>query len=325
MKTRKLGGLAVSELGLGCMSMSSGYGPPGDDAAMTAVIRAAYDAGVTFFDTAQAYGPLLNETLLGAAIEHVRDELVIATKFGFNIGENGARLPGLNSRPENIRAVAEASLRRLRTDRIDLFYQHRVDPAVPMEDVAGAVAQLVAEGKVLHFGLSEAGIGSIRRAHAVLPVAAVQNEFSLWFRGHEALLPALRELGVGLVAFSPVGRGMLTGDVPVLAGEGDIRSNMPRFQPGAFEHNLKVVQPLKDLARAKGVAPATLAIAWVQHQGEDIVSIPGTTRLSHLKEDLAAADLVLSAQDLAAISAAVSEQALMGERYNAAMAASVGI
>jgi len=313
-------GMEVSRLGLGCMGLSWAYGPPGDRAAMIALLHSAVDQGVTFFDTAEVYGPYVNEELVGEALEPFRKDVVIATKFGFDFSD-AARQPGaggLNSRPENIRAVCEASLRRLRTDVIDLFYQHRVDPDVPIEDVAGAVGELIAAGKVRAFGLSEPGANTIRRAHAVTPVAAVQNEYSLWARDPErGILSVTRELGISLVPFSPLGRGFLAGGVTDLStiGAADYRRTMPRFQEGTFEKNLPLVEALAKLAKAKGATPAQLALAWLLHQGEDIIPIPGTTKEARLKENLGTLDLTLSDADIAAIEAAVPETAVAGARY----------
>ena len=328
MKTRKLGTLDVSALGLGCMGMSFAYGPAADEAKATAVLRRAVDLGVTFFDTAEVYGPFTNEALLGRALAPVRDQVVIATKFGFKIDPDQPRLRGVDSRPEHIKAVADASLKRLGIETIDLFYQHRVDPAVPIEDVAGAVADLIKAGKVRHFGLSEAGADTIRRAHAVQPVAALQSEYSLWTRDPEAeILPTLRELGIGLVPYSPLGRGFLTGavqDTANLAAD-DFRRTLPRFNGEALAKNLSLVETLKALAADRGATPAQLALAWLLAQGEDIVPIPGTTRLSRLEENLGAADIVLSAADLAAIAAAVPEAEVAGARYQEAGLAMVNL
>lgn len=282
MKTRQLGnsGLEVSALGLGCMGMSGLYGPPTDRGQMTRLARDAYERGVTFFGTAEAYGPFANEKLLGEALQPIRDKVAIATKFGFDIDlETGARSGGTNSRPEHVKAVADAALKRLRTDRIDLFYQHRVDPNVPIEDVAGAVRDLIAEGKVGHFGLSETGIGTIRRAHAVQPVAAVQSEYSLFWRGPEAeLLPVLAELGIGFVPFSPLGAGFLTGKIDEAAsfGPGDFRNLVPRFSPEARRANMALVGVVKGVADRKGATPAQVALAWLLARKPWIVPIPGS-------------------------------------------------
>ncbi|HTQ70519.1 MAG TPA: aldo/keto reductase [Acidocella sp.] len=325
MEKRQLGrsGLTVSALGLGCMGLSFGYGPATERKAAIALIRAAYERGVTFFDTAEAYGPGTNEELLGEALAPMRDEVVIATKFGFR---DGLVAQGVDSRPENIRAVCDAALKRLRTDRIDLFYQHRVDPEVPMEDVAGTVKALIAEGKVAHFGLSEAGAQSIRRAHAVQPVAALQSEYSLWWRDPEAeILPLLEELGIGLVPYSPLGKGFLTGaiDAQTSFGENDFRNIVPRFTPEARAANQALVARLGEIAAAKGATPAQIALAWLLAQKPWIVPIPGTTKLHRLEENLGAAALTLSAEDLAAIGQALAEIEVTGDRYPAALAALV--
>ena len=325
MEKRQLGrsGLEVSALGLGCMGLSFGLGPATERAAAIALIRAAYERGVTFFDTAEAYGPGANEELLGEALAPFRDEVVIATKFGF---KGGVVAQGLDSRPENIRAVCDASLKRLRTDRIDLLYQHRVDPAVPMEDVAGTVKELIAEGKVKHFGLSEAGVESIRQAHAVQKVAALQSEYSLWWRAPEAeILPLLEELGIGFVPFSPLGKGFLTGAINAQTsfGENDFRNVVPRFTPEARAANQALVERLTQIATAKGVTPAQIALAWLLAQKPWIVSIPGTTKLHRLEENLAAADLTLTADDLATIGVALAAISVTGDRYPAALAAMV--
>ncbi len=325
MEKRQLGrsGLEVSALGLGCMGLSFGLGPATERAAAIALIRAAYERGVTFFDTAEAYGPGANEELLGEALAPFRDEVVIATKFGF---KGGVVAQGVDSRPENIRAVCDASLKRLRTDRIDLFYQHRVDPAVPMEDVAGTVKELIAQGKVKHFGLSEAGVDSIRQAHAVQKVAALQSEYSLWWRAPEAeILPLLEELGIGFVPFSPLGKGFLTGAINAQTsfGENDFRNVVPRFTPEARAANQALVERLTEIAAAKGATPAQIALAWLLAQKPWIVPIPGTTKLHRLEENLAAADLTLTADDLATIGAALAAIPVTGDRYPAALAAMV--
>jgi aryl-alcohol dehydrogenase-like predicted oxidoreductase len=319
MKMRTLGnGLQVSALGLGCMSMSAAYGPPADKTEMIALIRAAHDAGVTLFDTAEAYGPFANERLLGEALAPIRDRAVIATKFGFDIDlESGARTGGTNSRPEQVKAVAEACLMRLRTDRIDLFYQHRVDPAVPIEDVAGAVKDLIAAGKVGHFGLSEAAVGTIRRAHAVQKVTAVQSEYSLFWRGPEAeLLPALEEMGIGFVPFSPLGAGFLTGriDETTVFDATDFRNNVPRFSPQARKANMALVDVIRGVAGRKGTTPAQVALAWLLAQKPWIVPIPGTTKPHRLRENLGAVDLVLSPPDLEAIDVETTRIIVQGER-----------
>ncbi len=305
-------------MGLGCMSMSAAYGPPADKAEMIALIRRAHELGVTFFDTAEAYGPFANEDLVGEALEPIRDKVVIATKFGFGIDlETGARTGGTNSRPEHIKAVAEAALKRLRTDRIDLFYQHRVDPGVPIEDVAGAVRDLIAEGKVKHFGLSEAGIQTIRRAHAIQPVAAVQSEYSLFWRGPEAeLLPVLEELGIGFVPFSPLGAGFLTGKITAETAfdPSDFRNHVPRFSPEARKANMALVDVIKGVADRKGATPAQVALAWLLAQKPWIVPIPGTTKLHRLEENLGAVDLNLTAADLDEIQSGLAGITIRGER-----------
>lgn len=319
MKTRQLGrsGLIVSELGLGCMGLSYGYGPATDTADAVKLIRTAFERGITFFDTAEAYGPFVNETVLGEALEPIRDQVVVATKFGFR---NGNVSEGLDSRPERIRQVAEEALKRLRTDRIDLFYQHRVDPAVPIEDVAGAVKDLIAEGKVKHFGMSEAGVDSIRRAHAVQPVTALQSEYSLWWREAEKdILPLLNELGIGFVPFSPLGKGFLTGaiDAQTSFDASDFRITVPRFAPEAREANRSLVDVLAGIAARKQVTPAQLALAWLLAQKPWIVPIPGTTKLHRLEENAGAASVLLSADDLKEIEAAVASVPIQGARYSA--------
>ena len=320
MKTRRLGsgGLEVSALGLGCMSMSTAYGPPADRQEMIKLIRAAHDRGVTLFDTAESYGPFANEELVGEALEPIRDRVIIATKFGFDIDlKTGERRGGTNSRPEHIKDVAEACLKRLRTDRIDLFYQHRVDPNVPIEDVAGAVKELITQGKIKHFGLSEAGIQTIRRAHAVQPVTAVQSEYSLFWRGPEAeLLPSLEELGIGFVPFSPLGAGFLTGkiDESTKFDPTDFRNSVPRFSPEARKANLALVEVLKAVAQRKRATPAQIALAWLLAQRPWIVPIPGTTKLHRLEENLGALNLELTAADLSEITAEASKIKVQGER-----------
>ena len=319
MKTRKLGNnLEVSAIGLGCMGMTAVYGPPADKQEMIKLIHAAHDRGVTLFDTAEAYGPFLNEELVGEALQPIRDQVVIATKFGFDIDlATGKRGGGTNSRPEHIKAVAEACLKRLRTDRIDLFYQHRVDPAVPIEDVAGAVKDLIAEGKVKHFGLSEAGVQTIRRAHAVQPVTAVQSEYSLFWRGPEAeLLPVLQELGIGFVPFSPLGAGFLTGkiDENTQFDPTDFRNAVPRFSPEARKANMALVEVVKAVADRKGVTPARVALGWLLAQKPWVVPIPGTTKLHRLEENLGAIDLELTKEDLGVIDQEVSKIQVLGER-----------
>ncbi len=320
MKTRKLGNaLEVSTLGLGCMGMTGVYGTGADKGEMIKLIRDAHDRGVTMFDTAEAYGPFANEALLGEALQPIRDKVVIATKFGFDIDlETGVRNGGTNSRPEHIKAVAEAVLKRLKTDRIDLFYQHRVDLDVPIEDVAGAVKELIDAGKVKHFGLSEAGVQTIRRAHTVQPVTAVQSEYSLFWRGPEAeLLPALEELGIGFVPFSPLGAGFLTGkiDETTTFAKDDFRNLVPRFSPEARKANMALVEVVKSVADRKGAAtPAQVALAWLLAQKPWIVPIPGTTKLSRLEENLGAVDLDLTSGDLAEIDAEASKIEVQGER-----------
>ncbi|MBB4169762.1 aldo/keto reductase [Rhizobium sp. BK538] len=329
MKIRKIGDLEVSALGLGCMSMSSAYGPPADKAEMIKLIRFSHERGVTLFDTAEAYGPFVNEELVGEAIAPIREQVVVATKFGFDINmETGERNGGTNSRPEHIRAVAEASLKRLKTDRIDLFYQHRVDPAVPIEDVAGAIKDLVAVGKVKHFGLSEAGVNTIRRAHAVHPVTAVQSEYSLFWRGPEAeLLPTLEELGIGFVPFSPLGAGFLTGkiDENTKFDASDFRNLVPRFTPEARKANLALVDLLKAIADRKNGTPAQIALAWLLAQKSWIVPIPGTTKQHRLEENLGAVELELDATDLHEIEAALSKIEVVGERLPEAVLKMTGL
>jgi aryl-alcohol dehydrogenase-like predicted oxidoreductase len=325
MKTRQLGrsGLEVSALGFGCMGLSYGYGPGLDRAAGVQLIRQAVERGVTFFDTAEAYGAL-NEEMVGEALAPVRNQVVIATKFGFKDGNASA---GMDSRPERIRAVVETSLQRLRTDRIDLLYQHRVDPQVPMEDVAGAVKALIAEGKVRHFGLSEAGVESIRRAHAVQPVAAVQSEYSLWWREPEqAILPVLEELGIGFVPFSPLGKGFLTGAINATTefAKDDFRNIVPRFAAEARQANQTLIDALTVIAQAKRVTLAQVALAWLLARKPWIVPIPGTTKLHRLEENLAAAEIELDAADQQRIAEALAGIAVEGARYPAALAGRVG-
>jgi aryl-alcohol dehydrogenase-like predicted oxidoreductase len=324
MQKRTLGSkLSVSALGLGCMGMSTAYGPPSDKAEMVSLIREAFDRGATFFDTAETYGPFVNEELVGEALEPIRDDVVIATKFGFDIDPvTGERRPGTNSRPEHIKAVADASLKRLRTDRIDLFYQHRVDPDVPIEDVVGALKELIAAGKVRYYGLSEAGVQTIRRAHAVEPVTAVQSEYSLFYRGPEAeLLPTLDQLGIGFVPFSPLGAGFLTGkiDENTQFHATDFRNHVPRFTPEARKANMKIVDVVKDVADRKHVTAAQVALAWLLAQRPWIVPIPGTTKLHRLEENLGAVELDLSADDLDAINAESNKIKVQGERLPEAM------
>jgi len=320
MQKRKLGrsNLEVSALGLGCMGMSFGYGPAADTKDMISVIRSAVELGVTFFDTAEVYGPFTNEELVGEALAPVREQVVIATKFGFKFDPETGKQAGLDSRPEHIKQVAEASLRRLRTDVIDLFYQHRVDPEVPIEDVAGAVKDLIQEGKVKHFGLSEAGVQTIRRAHAVQPVTALQSEYSLWWREPEAeIIPTLEELGIGFVPFSPLGKGFLTGkiDEKTTFDSTDFRNTVPRFSPENRKANQTVVDLVATIAEKKGVTPAQLALAWVLAQRPWIVPIPGTTKLHRLEENLGAVDVELSAEDLRELAQATSQIAVHGQRY----------
>ncbi|ARS42835.1 aldo/keto reductase [Sphingobacteriaceae bacterium GW460-11-11-14-LB5] len=317
MNSRILGksGLEVSTLGLGCMGLSFGYGPAADQNQAIELIRSAFEQGVTFFDTAEVYGPYTNEELLGEALAPFRNEVVIATKFGF---KNARTSEGLDSRPENIRAVAEASLKRLRTDRIDLFYQHRVDPAVPIEDVAGTVKDLIAEGKVKHFGLSEAGVVSIRKAHAVQPVTALQSEYSLWWREPEKeILPVLAELGIGFVPFSPIGKGFLTGkiDQNTSFDKTDFRNTVPRFSEENRKANQVLVNLLGSIATKQHATPAQIALAWLLAQKPWIVPIPGTTKLYRLEENLGAAQIQLSATELTEIETAVAKIEVQGHRY----------
>jgi aryl-alcohol dehydrogenase-like predicted oxidoreductase len=318
MQTRKLGTLEVSALGLGCMGMSALYGPPADKAEMIKLIRAAHHRGVTLFDTAESYGPFINEELVGEALEPIRDQVVIATKFGFDIDlETGELRGGTNSRPEHIKAVAEACLKRLKTDCIDLFYQHRVDPNVPIEDVAGAVKDLIAEGKVKHFGLSEAGVQTIRRAHAVQTITAVQSEYSLFWRGPEVeLMPTLEELGIGFIPFSPLGAGFLTGkiDENTKFDPTDFRNNVPRFSPEARKANMALVDIVKAVAERKGSTPAQVALAWLLAQKPWIVPIPGTTKLHRLEENLGATGVTLTAEELGEIATGLSKIEVRGER-----------
>lgn len=325
MQRRKLGknGLEVSAIGLGCMGMSFSYGPPKDKAEMIALLRSAVERGVTFFDTAEVYGPFINEELVGEALAPVRDKVVIATKFGFDLdpafdprGMKG--LPGLNSKPQHIRAAVEGSLKRLKTDVIDLLYQHRVDPDVPIEDVAGAVRDLIGEGKVRHFGLSEAGVQTIRRAHAAQPVAALQSEYSLWWRKpEEEVLPTLEELGIGLVPYSPLGKGYLTGriDANTRFDSTDFRSTLPRFTPEALKANQALIDLLGTIAPQKKATPAQIALAWLIAQRPWIVPTPGTTKLTRLEENLSAVNVELTENDLHEIGAAASKITLQGGRY----------
>ena len=319
MKTRTLGrGLEVSALGLGCMGMTGVYGAAVDRGQMIGLLRAAVDRGVTLFDTAEAYGPLKNEELLGEALAPVRDRVVIATKFGFDIDPlTGQRGPGVNSKPDHVRAATEASLRRLGVDTIDLLYQHRVDPNVPIEDVAGTVGDLIAEGKVRHFGMSEAAVATIRRAHAVQPLTAVQSEYSLWWREPESeLLPTLDELGIGFVPFSPLGAGFLTGkiDQTTKFDQNDFRAHVPRFSPEAMEANVALVDLVKSVAERKRATPAQVALAWLLAQKPWIVPIPGTTKLNRLEENLGAADVELTPDELQDMTEAASKIHLEGAR-----------
>jgi aryl-alcohol dehydrogenase-like predicted oxidoreductase len=323
LPTRRLGrqGLEVSALGLGCMGMSQSYGVP-DDRESVATLHRAIELGVTFLDTAEAYGPFTNEELLGRAVKGRRDQVILATKFGFRF--EGGQLLGTDSRPEHIREVTEASLRRLDTDRIDLLYQHRVDPAVPIEDVVGAMADLVREGKVRFLGLSEAGEATIRRAHAVHPISALQSEYSLWERNLEGdVIPVLRELGIGLVAFSPLGRGFLTGTAKRAEEypEGDYRRGDPRFQGANFDANTRAGSVVQELARRKGATPAQVALAWLLNKGDDIVPIPGTKRRRYLEENAGGASLALSPAEVAELDRALAPDVVAGPRYNERMMA----
>jgi len=320
MQKRKLGNsnLEVSAIGLGCMGMSFGYGPAGDKKEMISVIRSAVERGVTFFDTAEVYGPFTNEELVGEALAPVREQVVIATKFGWKLDPNSGKQVGLDSRPEHIKQVAEGSLKRLRTDVIDLFYQHRVDPDVLIEDVAGAVKDLIQEGKVKHFGLSEAGVQTIRRAHAVQPVTAVQSEYSLWWRAPEAeVLPALEELGIGFVPFSPLGKGFLTGKINenTTFDSSDFRNIVPRFTPEARKANQALVDLLHKIAERKKATPAQIALAWLLAQKLWIVPIPGTTKLARLDENIGAVSVNLTSDDLREIENAASKITVQGARY----------
>lgn len=317
MKTRTLGALEVSALGLGCMGMSVNYGPSPERADLIAFTRAAFDRGVTFFDTAQVYGPFTNEDLVGEALEPLRDQVVIATKFGFDIDPADPRRRRVSSRPDLIRSSVDASLRRLRTDHIDLLYQHRVDPSVPIEDVASTVKELIEAGKVRHFGLSEAGADTIRRAHAVQPVSAVQNEYSLWARDSEPeVLPTCAELGIGFVPWSPLGQGFLTGTVASAAtfGDDDIRSRFPRFTPEALAANQPIVDLVNRVATAAGATPAQVALVWLLSRSPHVVPIPGTRKLHRLQENLSAADLVLSVDDLRRLDEATAGFSVAGAR-----------
>ena len=330
MQKRTLGksGLEVSAIGLGCMGMSFAYGNTLSKKDGIDLIRAAVDRGVTFFDTAEVYGPFVNEELVGEALAPIRDRVVIATKFGFKIDAATGKLLGMDSRPKHIREVAEASLKRLKVDVIDLFYQHRVDPAVPIEDVAGAVKDLIAEGKVKHFGMSEPGVQTLRRAHAVQPITAIQNEYSLWTRDSETngILTACEELGIGFVPFSPLGRGFLTGAISkdTKLEKGDMRASLPRFTPEAMDANQKLVDLLKDIAQRKQATPAQIALAWLLSQKPWIVPIPGTTKLHRLEENIGAANVDLTTADLSEIRQAASAIQIEGERYPAHLMSAIG-
>jgi aryl-alcohol dehydrogenase-like predicted oxidoreductase len=320
MKKRKLGkgNLEVSAIGLGCMGMSFGYGPAGDKQEMISVIRAAVERGVTFFDTAEVYGPFTNEELVGEALAPLRDQVVIATKFGFKLDPDTGKQAGLDSRPDHIKAVAEASLKRLKTDVIDLFYQHRVDPDVPIEDVAGAVKELIQQGKVKHFGLSEAGVQTIRRAHKVQPVAALQSEYSLWWREPEAeVIPALEELGIGFVPFSPLGKGFLTGKIneETKFDKSDFRNIVPRFKADNLKTNQALVDLLGKFAAHRKATPAQIALAWLLAQKPWVVPIPGTTKLHRLEENIGAAAVELTRDDLRELETAASKISVQGARY----------
>ncbi len=323
MQKRKLGTLEVSALGLGCMGMSEGYGPPRDQGEMVRLLRGAVERGVTFFDTAEVYGPYVNEELVGEALSPMREQVVIATKFGFNLDptydpQGTGKGADVDSRPAHIRDVVESSLKRLRTDVIDLLYQHRVDPLVPIEDVAGTVGELIREGKVKHFGLSEASARTIRRAHAVQPVTALQSEYSLWTRTVETeILPTLKELGIGFVPFSPLGRGFLTGkmDETTTFDSSDMRNNLPRFTPEARKANQVLVDLLRTIGERKGATPAQIALAWLLAQAPWMVPIPGTTKLNRLEENIGATDIQLSAEELGEIERAAGEIKVEGARY----------
>src|ERR1700733_523535 len=330
MQKRKLGkaNLEVSALGLGCMGMSFSYGPPKDKQEMISLIRTAVDRGITFFDTAEVYGPFTNEELVGEALAPLRDRVVIATKFGFKIDPATGKQAGLDSRPEHIKEVAESSLKRLKTNVIDLFYQHRVDPNVPIEDVAGAVKDLIQHGKVKHFGLSEAGVKTIRRAHAVQPLTALQNEYSLWWRKpEEEVIPTLEELGIGLVPYSPLGKGFLTGkiDENTTFDKSDFRNSVPRFTPENRKANQAVVDLLTRIAKEKGATPAQIALAWLLAQKPWIVPIPGTTKLSRLDENIRSLEVKLTAEDLREIDSAASKITVEGERYPEALQKMTGL
>ncbi|SEL90917.1 Predicted oxidoreductase [Pseudoxanthomonas sp. GM95] len=328
MKTRQLGtsGLEVSAIGFGCMGLNFSYGHALEDQASIKLIRDAVERGVTFFDTAEVYGPFTNEEIVGQALKPIRDQVVIATKFGFDI--EGGKMAGLNSRPEHIKEVADASLKRLGIETIDLFYQHRVDPNVPIEDVAGAVKDLIAQGKVKHFGLSEPGAQTVRRAHAVQPVAALQNEYSLWTRGPESngILEACEELGIGLVAYSPLGKGFLTGAMgkDTQLSEGDFRKLLPRFTPEAMAANQALIALIQDIAQKKQATPAQIALAWLLAQKPWIVPIPGTTKLHRLEENLRGADVELTLADLGEIENAAAAIKIEGDRYPPQLMATTG-
>jgi aryl-alcohol dehydrogenase-like predicted oxidoreductase len=330
MKKRKLGksGLEVSAIGLGCMGMSFGYGPPKDKQEMIALLRAAVERGVTFFDTAEVYGPFMNEELVGEGLAPFREQVVIATKFGFKLDPNSGRSIGVDSRPEHVKEVAEASLKRLKTEVIDLFYQHRVDPAVPIEYVAGAVKELIGEGKVKHFGLSEPGVQTIRRAHAVQPITAVQNEYSLWWRRpEEEVLPMLEELGIGFVPYSPLGRGFLTGkmDETTTFDRTDFRNTLPRFTPEARKANQRLVDLLGEIAKRNNATAGQIALAWLLAAKPWIVPIPGTTKLERLQENIGAAEVELTRQDLDEIETAASRIDVQGARYPESLEAMTGL
>jgi len=330
MKKRKLGksGLEVSAIGLGCMGMSFGYGPPKDKQEMISLLHDAVERGVTFFDTAEVYGPFINEELVGEGLAPFRERVVIATKFGFKLDPKTGRSIGVDSRPEHIKEVAEASLKRLRTDVIDLFYQHRVDPEVPIEDVAGAVKELIREGKVKHFGLSEPGVQTIRRAHAVQPVTAIQNEYSLWWRKPEhQVLPLLEELGIGFVPYSPLGRGFLTGKMNenTTFDNNDFRNTLPRFTPEARKANQALVDLLGEIAKRKKATPAQIALAWLLAPKPWIVPIPGTTKMNRLEENLGAVEIELTSDDLREIESAASQVEVQGARYPATLEAMTGL
>jgi aryl-alcohol dehydrogenase-like predicted oxidoreductase len=327
MQKRKLGGqgLEVSAIGLGCMGMSQSYGPA-DETESIATLHRAIGLGCTFLDTAEVYGPYRNEELLGRALRGRRDEVTLATKFGFRLKDGKQIGTERDSRPETIRSAVEGSLKRLATDHIDLIYQHRVDPAVPMEDVAGAVAELVQEGKVRYFGLSEAGVANIRRAHAVYPVSAVQSEYSLWERNLEAdVIPALKELGIGLVPFSPLGRGFLTGEVRRAEDypEGDFRRGDPRYQGENYDANVRAAEAVRSVASSLGVKPGQIALAWILHKGSDFVPIPGTKRRTYLEDNIAAADISLNAEQMKALDVALAPGRVSGKRYNDTIMATI--